>query len=63
MVLSQSKKGAGYPVSLAEAHHLAVIKGADRDQFFDLIKRQLLALGVSSLRTSIKESKKRNTFV
>jgi len=63
MVLSQTKKGLGYPVSLAEAHHLAVIRGADRDQFFDLMTRQLLALGVSGLRTSIKEAKKRNTFV
>lgn len=63
MVLSQSKKGAGYPVSLAEAHHLAVVRGADRDQFFELITRQLLFLGVTGLRTSIKESKKRSSFV
>ncbi len=63
MILSQCQKGMGYPVSLAEAHHLAVIKGTDRDQFFELITRHLLTLGISQIKTSPKQSKKRWGFV
>ncbi len=63
MILSQCQKGMGYPVSLAESHHLAVIKGNDRDQFFELITRHLLTLGVSQIKTSPKQSKKRWGFV
>ncbi|MFN8550915.1 MAG: DNA double-strand break repair nuclease NurA [Candidatus Obscuribacterales bacterium] len=63
MILSQCQKGMGYPISLAESHHLAVIKGTDRDQFFELITRHLLTLGVSQIKTSPKQSKKRWGFV
>jgi hypothetical protein len=63
MILSQCKKGMGYPISLAESHHLAVIKGNDRDQFFELITRHLLSLGVSQVKTSPKQSKKKWGFV
>lgn len=63
LVRSDAAKGNGYPISLAEAHHLAVIKGVDRDRFFELMAKQLLTLGVGRVRTSVKEAKKRNTFV
>ncbi|HEY9731322.1 MAG TPA: DNA double-strand break repair nuclease NurA [Drouetiella sp.] len=63
MILSQCQKGMGYPVSLAESHHLAVIKGTDRDQFFELITRHLLTLGINQIKTSPKQSKKRWGFV
>lgn len=63
MVLSQCRKGMGYPVSLAESHHLAVIKGNDRDQFFELITKRLLTLGISQIKTSPKLAKKRFGFV
>lgn len=63
MVLSQCRKGMGYPVSLAESHHLAVIKGNDRDQFFELITRHLLSLGITQVKTSPKQEKKRWGFV
>jgi len=62
-VKSQVKKGMGYPVCLAEAHHLAVIKGADRQKFFDLVARQLVQLGMKPVKLSAKESKKRNSFI
>jgi len=39
IVLDQSIKGHGYPVALAEAHEQAVVKGADRDFFYHLIRR------------------------
>ena len=59
----QVKKGYGYPVVLAEAHHLAVIKSQDRDQFFDMITRHLVTLGAKSVRISPKERNKRLGFV
>lgn len=61
-VQSQSAKGFGYPVCLAEAHHQAVVRGPEREQFFAMIKEQMLRLGVSR-SVSPKESKKRSGFV
>lgn len=37
--LDQALKGRGYPVTLAEAHEQAVIKGPDRDFFYHLIQK------------------------
>lgn len=62
-VLTQVKKGMGYPVCLSEAHHLAVIKGADRQKFFELVQRQLILLGMKTVKLSPKESKKRKSFI
>jgi len=62
-VLAQSQKGMGYPVCLAEAHHLAVIKSQDRERFFELMSRHLVELGVRRIHVSPKESKKRTGFV
>jgi len=39
VIVDQSIKGRGYPVALAEAHELAVVKGPDREFFFHLINR------------------------
>lgn len=58
-VLSQVRKGMGYPIALAEAHHLAVIKGNDRKHFFDLLARRLVHLGTGQVTVSPKERKKR----
>jgi len=63
VVAAQVSKGRGYPVALSEAHNLAVIRGADRERFFDLVKRHLVSLGVKQIRVSPKESKKRSGFV
>jgi hypothetical protein len=63
VVASQVQKGRGYPVALSEAHNLAVIRAADRERFFELIKRHLVSLGVRQVRVSPKESKKRSGFV
>jgi hypothetical protein len=62
-IISQVHKGMGYPVCLAEAHHLAVIRGQDRERFFELITRRLVELGANRVRVSPKESKKRIGFV
>ena len=39
VILDQSIKGNGYPVALAEAHEQAVIKGPDREFFYQVISR------------------------
>jgi hypothetical protein len=63
VTLAQVDKGRGYPVCLAEAHNLAVIKGGDRTRFFELIARHLVSLGVDRVRVSPKESRKRRGIV
>jgi hypothetical protein len=39
MLLDQSVKGRGYPVVLAEAHEQAVVKGPDREFFYQVITK------------------------
>jgi hypothetical protein len=61
--ITQVDKGHGYPLALSEAHHLAVIKGPEREKFFELLSKQLMQIGVSHVRTSPKETRKRTGFV
>ncbi|MCF2970252.1 DNA double-strand break repair nuclease NurA [Synechococcus sp. Nb3U1] len=58
-VLSQVQKGFGYPVALAEAHHLAVVRGGDRQRFFALIEQELIRAGLRNVAVSPKEAQKR----
>jgi len=39
MVVNQAVKGMGYPVALAESHEQAVIKGPDREFFYQLLSK------------------------
>ena len=39
VIADQCAKGDGYPVSLAESHEQAVVKGADREFFYLLIQK------------------------
>lgn len=48
LTLEQVKKGGGYPVALAEAHELAVVTGADREVFFELVDSYLAEQGITS---------------
>lgn len=41
LIYDQARKGGGYPVALAEAHELAIIRGAERNAFFQLLERNL----------------------
>lgn len=62
VVVDQVKKGYGYPVALAEAHEQAVVKGPDRDIFYQLITK----LGIEQRRrtmVSLKSAKKRSVAV
>lgn len=45
--VDQARKGQGYPVALDEAHKQAVVSGADRRAFFDLVARALAGRGVA----------------
>lgn len=62
LVYAQVEKGQGYPIALAEAHNQAVIKGADRHQFYTLLSRKLLEAQMG-LTLSRKELKKRRGLV
>ncbi len=62
-VSAQVDKGQGYPVALQEAHHLAVIRGADRQTFFDLMTKHLISIGADRIHVSPKESRKRTGFI
>lgn len=45
--LDQARKGRGYPVALAEAHEQAVVRGADRQAFLNLLGRALIGEGAT----------------
>ncbi|XUX00323.1 MAG: DNA double-strand break repair nuclease NurA [Dehalogenimonas sp.] len=46
LVLEQVKKGNGYPVTLSEAHEQAVITGADRELFYEVVDTYLAERGL-----------------
>ncbi len=62
-LFAQLHRGGGYPVVLAEAHHQAVIKNADREQFFDLLAKHFVSAGNKQLSQSVKALKKRISAV
>ncbi len=62
ITLTQVAKGYGYPVSLAEAHNLAVVKGSDRSRFFALLEEQMIRSGLRNVGTSHKENRKRGSI-
>jgi hypothetical protein len=59
ILLVQVQKGYGYPVALAEAHHLAVVRGGDRSRFFALVEQELQRAGLKQIAISRKEARKR----
>ncbi len=62
LMLGQVYKGYGYPVSLAEAHNQAVVRGGDRQRFFALLERQMIEAGLTNVGTSYKEARKRRSI-
>lgn len=44
-VLSECRKGKGYPIVLAEAHEQAVVRGAERQFFYELIEEEMTRAG------------------
>ncbi|NEQ48626.1 MAG: DNA double-strand break repair nuclease NurA [Leptolyngbya sp. SIO3F4] len=62
LTLAQVQKGFGYPVSLAEAHNQAVVRGGDRNRFFALLEQQMIRAGLQNVGTSYKEARKRGSI-
>ncbi|MEO0868672.1 MAG: DNA double-strand break repair nuclease NurA [Cyanobacteria bacterium J06642_11] len=62
LTLTQVNKGFGYPVTLAEAHNQAVVRGGDRNRFFALLEQQMIRAGLQNVSTSYKEARKRGSI-
>ncbi|HLV81182.1 MAG TPA: DNA double-strand break repair nuclease NurA [Chthonomonadaceae bacterium] len=54
----QAQKGDGYPVALAEAHELAIVRGVERDAFFHLVEREFVRTGLPVTTTRKAVSKR-----
>jgi NurA-like 5'-3' nuclease len=62
VVLTECRKGQGYPLILSEAHERAVIRAGDRAAFYRLMERELEAGGLP-LGISRKSAAKRLSAV
>ncbi|MDH5695785.1 MAG: DNA double-strand break repair nuclease NurA, partial [Dehalococcoidia bacterium] len=62
LILDQCQRGQGYPVALSEAHEKAVVTGADREQFWQLVESSLVDEHMPSLG-SAKSFSKRTRWV
>ena len=59
VVLSECRKGDGYPMILSEAHERAVIRAPEREQFYRLIERQMQGAGLPTNGSRKQLSKRR----
>lgn len=62
VVLSECRKGDGYPMILSEAHERAVIRSAEREQFYRLIEREMRGADLP-VESSRKQRAKRSPRV
>jgi len=62
VIFDQAQKGMGYPVVLSEAHELAVIKGTDRQLFFNILAEHYVRKGIT-VEVSSKSLSKRRPLV
>ena len=62
LVVDNTRRGAGYPVALQEAHEQAVVTGADREAFRNMVERALEERGLP-VYTSQKQRSKRRPWV
>jgi hypothetical protein len=62
LILDQCRRGHGYPVALAEAHEQAVITGADRENFQQLVE-MLMAEEHLPVTASAKSRSKKTRWV
>jgi hypothetical protein len=58
----QAQKGKGYPVALAEAHQHVVVRGAERDLFYEMVTAVLVRRGIRA-NLSPKNLRKRRMTV
>jgi hypothetical protein len=61
VVADQAKKGSGYPVALTEAHEKAVVRGKDRELFFQIVEEVLIKKGLKTTISVKSMSKRRPT--
>ncbi len=61
-IVDQATKGDGYPVSLAEAHERAVVRGADREAFYRYIEEMFVRHDIRA-RVSLKGMRKRSAAI
>jgi len=62
LVLDQCRKGQGYPVVLSESHEQAVVTGADRENFWQLVDMSLIEEHLPE-SGSVKSLSKRTRFI
>ena len=62
LVLDQCQRGYGYPAALSEAHEQAVVTGADRENFWQLLDETMTAEKMPA-PTSAKNFSKRTRWV
>jgi len=58
LILDQCQRGQGYPVVLSEAHEKAVVTGADREQFWQLVESSLVEEHMPSISSAKSQSKR-----
>ena len=58
LLLDQCRRGQGYPVALAEAHEQAVVTGADRENFLELLDTWFVKEHISQSSSAKSMSKK-----
>lgn len=58
LCLDQARKGFGYPVALAEAHEQAIVRNTEKDAFFQLLERLMIASGQQAAQTQKNVSKR-----
>ena len=58
LVIDQCQRGHGYPVALSEAHEKAVITGADRELFWQMVETFLVGEHLPTPTSAKSRSKK-----
>ncbi len=58
---TQAEKGSGYPISLAEAHQQAVVRGTERDMFYEMVTTVLVRRGMRAAISPKNMRKRRMT--
>ena len=62
LIYDQCRRGHGYPVALSEAHEQAVVTGADRENFWELVESTLIE-GHMDNASSRKSASKKSRWI
>jgi NurA-like 5'-3' nuclease len=58
---AQAQKGGGYPIALAEAHQQAVVRGSEREMFYEMVTTVLVRRGMRAAISPKNMRKRRMT--